>query len=198
MTIIALYNNYPLASFNHIEKSGSYTLPETAQLKNGKPFFIPDYAVPCLIEVHFAVRISRLGRNIGRRFAHRYYDAATVVPHFFSPSMLELAQKNGLPWSSAMGFDSSVPIGDFLSLSSDEVQHQAFSLSVDGKPVMKGNTANMLQSVDEIIADVSRFHTLRRGDLLLTGAPVVPLPIAMNSRVEAFLNEEKVLSFNVK
>lgn len=198
MTIIVLHNNFPNLSFNNISESVFYTLPETVQQKNGKPFFIPEFAEPCQMELHFAVRISRLGRNISERFAHRYFDAATVVPHFFAPSLLEDAQKNGLPWSTAMGFDASMPIGDFLPLNPEEVQQQSFHLTVDGEEVMKGSTADMLQTVDATIAKVSRYYTLRRGDLLLMGTSQNPVSIELNHRVETFLNDENVLSFNVK
>lgn len=198
MTIIALYNNYPDFPFSDIGESVFYTLPETVLQKNGKPFFIPDYAEPCLMELHFAVRLCRLGRNISKRFAHRYYDAATVVPHFLSPALLKRARDKGLPWSAATGFDASVPIGNFLPLLPVEAQQQHFSLTIDGKEAMKGNTADMLQGVDEIIAAVSRYYTLRRGDLLLTGTPAAPMPVVLDRRVETFLNGEKVLSFNIK
>lgn len=198
MTIIVLHNNFPNLSFNNIGESVFYTLPETVQQKNGKPFFIPEFAEPCQMELHFAVRISRLGRNISERFAHRYYDAATVVPHFFAPSLLEEAQTKGLPWSIAMGFDASMPIGDFLPLNPEEVQQQSFHLTVDGEEIMRGNTADMLQTVDATIAQVSRYNTLRRGDLLLMGTSQNPVTIDLNHRVETFLNDEKVLSFNVK
>lgn len=198
MTIIVLHNNFPHLSFNSIGESVFYTLPETVQQKNGKPFFIPEFAEPCRMELHFAVRISRLGRNISERFAHRYYDAATVVPHFFAPSLLEEAQAQGRPWSTAMGFDASVPMGEFLEIRPEEVQHQTFSLTVDGQEMMRGHTADMLQTVDATIAQVSRHFTLRRGDMLLMGTCQNPIEIGLNHRVETFLNDVKVLAFNVK
>lgn len=198
MNIIVLHNNFPTITFQEVATPTFYCLPETAVQKNGKPVFIPEFAEPCFVEVHFAVRICRLGRSISRRFAHRYYDAATVVPHFVAQPLLKAAQSQGLPWSAAMGFDCALPIGEFLPIDPMQIQCNTFRLCIDSEECLCGTTAHMLTTIDEAIAHISQFHTLRNGDLLLSGAPQPAIPINIDHRIETYLNDYRVIAFNVK
>ena len=205
MTILVLHNNY---SFSALSEQGAfssapsdliyYTLPETSLQRNGKPVFLPDYANPAQLEVHLAVRICRLGRHISARFASRYYDAATVMPHFIAPALWEKTQKLGLPWDAALGFDNATPLGEFVEIDPSTVSQLDFSLRVDGEEQTSGSTAQWLHHVDEVIAEVSQYFTLRRGDLLLMGAPTAPISITPDHKVETYLGDIRVLSFNVK
>lgn len=205
MTILVLHNNY---SFSELSEQGAfssapsdliyYTLPETSLQRNGKPVFLPDYANPAQLEVHLAVRICRLGRHISARFASRYYDAVTVMPHFIAPALWEKTQKLGLPWDAALGFDNATPLGEFVEIPPSTVSQLDFSLRVDGEVQMAGSTAQWLHHVDEVIAEVSQYFTLRRGDLLLMGAPTAPIFITPDHKVETYLGDTRVLSFNVK
>ena len=205
MTILVLHNNY---SFSALSEQGAfssapsdliyYTLPETSLQRNGKPVFLPDYANPAQLEVHLAVRICRLGRHISARFASRYYDAATVMPHFIAPALWEKTQKLGLPWDAALGFDNATPLGEFVEIAPSTVSQLDFSLRVDGKDQMSGSTTQWLHHVDNVIAEVSQYFTLRRGDILLMGAPTAPIFITPDHKVETYLGETRVLSFNVK
>ena len=205
MTILVLHNNY---SFSALSEQGAfssapsdliyYTLPETSLQRNGKPVFLPDYANPAQLEVHLAVRICRLGRHISARFASRYYDAATVIPHFIAPALWEKTQKLGLPWDAALGFDNATPLGEFVEIAPSTVSQLDFSLRVDGKEQMSGSTTQWLHHVDNVIAEVSQYFTLRRGDILLMGAPTAPIFITPDHKVETYLGETRVLSFNVK
>lgn len=205
MTILVLHNNY---SFSALSEQGAvspapsdciyYTLPETSLQRNGKPVFLPDYANPAQLEVHLAVRICRLGRHISARFASRYYDAVTVMPHFIAPALWEKTQKLGLPWDAALGFDNATPLGEFVEIDPSTVSQLDFSLRVDGVEQMSGTTAQWLHHVDQIIAEVSQYFTLRRGDLLLMGAPTSPISITPDHKVETYLGDTRVLSFNVK
>ena len=205
MTILVLHNNY---SFSALSEQGVvssapsdliyYTLPETSLQRNGKPVFLPDYANPAQLEVHLAVRICRLGRHISARFASRYYDAATVMPHFIAPALWEKTQKLGLPWDAALGFDNATPLGEFVEIAPSTVSQLDFSLRVDGEEQMSGSTAQWLHNVDQVIAEVSQYFTLRRGDLLLMGAPTAPISITPDHKVETYLGDIRVLSFNVK
>lgn len=205
MTILVLHNNY---SFSALSEQGAfssapsdliyYTLPETSLQRNGKPVFLPDYANPAQLEVHLAVRICRLGRHISARFASRYYDAVTVMPHFIAPALWEKTQKLGLPWDAALGFDNATPLGEFVEITPSTVSQLDFSLRVDGEVQMAGSTAQWLHHVDEVIAEVSQYFTLRRGDLLLMGAPTAPIFITPDHKVETYLGDTRVLSFNVK
>jgi FAH family protein len=205
MTILVLHNNYSFSALSEQSVSSSespamtyYTLPETALLRNGKPVFLPDYANPAQLEVHLAVRICRLGRHISARFASRYYDAATVMPHFIAPALWEKTQKLGLPWDAALGFDNATPLGEFVEIAPSTVSQLDFSLRVDGKEQMSGSTTQWLHHVDNVIAEVSQYFTLRRGDILLMGAPTAPIFITPDHKVETYLGETCVLSFNVK
>ena len=205
MTILVLHNNY---SFSALSEQGAvssapsdliyYTLPETSLQRNGKPVFLPDYANPAQLEVHLAVRICRLGRHISARFASRYYDAATVMPHFIAPALWEKTQKLGLPWDAALGFDNATPLGEFVEIAPSTVSQLDFSLRVDGKEQTSGSTTQWLHHVDNVIAEVSQYFTLRRGDILLMGAPTAPIFITPDHKVETYLGETRVLSFNVK
>mgnify|MGYP004450165935 CR=1 FL=1 len=197
MNIIVLHNNYTREALSNHEPS-CYTLPETAVQKNGKPVFLPDYANPAGVELHLALRISRLGRHISPRFAHRYYDAVTAMPHFFAPELLEQATAQGLPWSLAMGFDTALPVGEFVPLPDQADKGIDFLLSLDGTPTIKGNSLQLLVDFDQAIARVSQFFTLRRGDWLLMGGPQTSLRIEPNHRIETFINEQCVSAFNVK
>lgn len=205
MTILVLHNNY---SFSALSEQGAassapsefiyYTLPETSLQRNGKPVFLPDYANPAQLEVHLAVRICRLGRHISARFASRYYDAVTVMPHFIAPALWEKTQKLGLPWDAALGFDNATPLGEFVEIAPTTVSQLDFSLRVDGEEQMAGSTAQWLHHVDQVIAEVSQYFTLRRGDIFLMGAPTAPIFITPDHKVETYLGDIRVLSFNVK
>ena len=205
MTILVLHNNYSFSALSEQDAFSSassdliyYTLPETSLQRNGKPVFLPDYANPAQLEVHLAVRICRLGRHISARFASRYYDAVTVMPHFIAPALWEKTQKLGLPWDAALGFDNATPLGEFVEIAPSTVSQLDFSLRVDGEVQMSGSTAQWLHHVDNVIAEVSQYFTLRRGDILLMGAPTAPIFITPDHKVETYLGETRVLSFNVK
>ena len=205
MTILVLHNNYSFSALSEQDAFSSassdliyYTLPETSLQRNGKPVFLPDYANPAQLEVHLAVRICRLGRHISARFASRYYDAVTVMPHFIAPALWEKTQKLGLPWDAALGFDNATPLGEFVEIAPSTVSQLDFSLRVDGKEQMSGSTTQWLHHVDNVIAEVSQYFTLRRGDILLMGAPTAPIFITPDHKVETYLGETRVLSFNVK
>ena len=205
MTILVLHNNYSFSALSEQDAFSSapsdliyYTLPETSLQRNGKPVFLPDYANPAQLEVHLAVRICRLGRHISARFASRYYDAVTVMPHFIAPALWEKTQKLGLPWDAALGFDNATPLGEFVEITPSTVSQLDFSLRVDGEVQMAGSTAQWLHHVDEVIAEVSQYFTLRRGDILLMGAPTAPISITLDHKVETYLGDTRVLSFNVK
>lgn len=124
------------------------------------------------------VRICRLGKNISERFAHRYYDAVTVGIDFTARDLQRKFRAEGKPWELCKGFDSSAAIGDWVPVEKlGDIQKVNFHLDIDGKTVQQGNTADMLFSVDQIIAYVSRFCTLKIGDLLFTGTPVGVGPV---------------------
>ena len=173
--------------------------PDSALLKNGKPFFIPDFCERVDYEAEVVVRICRLGKNISERFAYRYYDAVTVGIDFTARDLQQQFRSKGQPWELCKGFDDSAAIGDFLPIDRfPDVQKIPFHLDIDGQMVQQGYTGDMLFSVDKIIAYVSRFCTLKIGDLLFTGTPVGVGPVHIGNRLEGYLGKDKVLDFYIR
>ena len=172
--------------------------PDSAILRNGKPFFIPDFCQQLDYETELVVRICKLGKGIPARFAHRYYDAVTVGIDFTARDLQRKYRQEGRPWDLCKGFDGSAVIGDFVPVEASEIQHQHFHLDIDGVTVQQGYTGDMLIPVDEIIAYVSQFYTLKTGDLLYTGTPVGVGPVSINQHLEGYLGDRKLLDFRVK
>ncbi len=203
MKIICICNNYPeqnksCESALYKERPVILTKSDTTLLRDGRPFFVPDEAVPCEMQAELVVRICRLGRHISERFAARYYDAATVGVSFVARNMLEQLRSEGLPWDAAVGFDGSSALGRMLSLSPEAIRQTRFSIAVDGVEAQSGTAAGMAFGIDRIIAHVSRFYTLRQGDLIYCGAPCPPTTVRLDTHITGFLGEERVLDFNIK
>lgn len=177
-----------------------FTKADSALLTGGKPFFIPDFTERCDYETELVVRICRLGRSISPRFAHRYYDAVTVGIDFTARDLQERLRQQGLPWELCKGFDGSAAVGRFVPLAqlSHGIQDLHFHLDINGTTVQQGYTADMHNTVDELVAFASRFFTLKTGDLLFTGTPAGVGPVHIDDHLCGWLEEEKVLEFNVK
>ncbi len=173
--------------------------PDSALLKDGKPFFIPDFSNDVQYETELVVRICRLGKSISERFAHRYYDAVTLGIDFTARDLQRQARAVGNPWDLSKGFDNSAVIGDFVPAERfGDLQKLRFHLDINGNTVQRGYTADMLFRVDEIIAYVSRFYTLKMGDLLYTGTPVGVGPVHIDDHLQGYLEGEKLLDFHVR
>lgn len=205
MKIIAIGMNYSLHC--HELHAGEalpqepviFMKPDSALLKDSKPFFIPDFCEQVDYETEMVVRICRLGKNISERFAYRYYDAVTVGIDFTARDLQRKFRAEGKPWELCKGFDSSAAIGDWVPVEKlGDIQKVNFHLNIDGKTVQQGNTADMLFSVDQIIAYVSHFCTLKIGDLLFTGTPVGVGPVQIGNHLEGFLENEKLLDFYIR
>lgn len=173
--------------------------PDSALLKDSKPFFIPDFSNQIEYETELVVRINRLGKNISERFAHRYYDAVTVGIDFTARDLQKKFRSEGKPWELCKGFDNSAAIGDWVSIDKiKDIQDLHFHLDIDGRTVQAGHTCDMLFSVDKIISYVSQFCTLKIGDLLFTGTPVGVGPVSINNHLEGYLENEKLLDFYIR
>ena len=205
MKILAVGMNYA----RHNEELGHtavnnepviFLKPDSAILKDGKPFFLPDFSNEVHYETEVVVRICRLGKHIAPRFARRYYDAVTVGIDFTARDLQRKFREAGNPWELCKGFDNSAAIGDFISLeqAGGDVQNLDFHLDIDGKEVQRGNTADMLFRVDDIIAYVSRFMTLKIGDLLFTGTPAGVGSVSIGQHLQGYLGEEKLLDFHIR
>ncbi|HHT34545.1 MAG: fumarylacetoacetate hydrolase family protein [Proteiniphilum sp.] len=173
--------------------------PDTALLKDGNPFFLPDFSDDVQYETELVVKVSRLGKNISERFAHRYYDEVTVGIDFTARDLQKKQKELGLPWEIAKGFDHSAAIGSFISMEeAGDLQGLSFHLDINGETVQSGNSREMIYTVDRIIAYISRFFTLKIGDLIFTGTPAGVGPVKINDHLQGYLKERKLLDFRVK
>lgn len=204
MKIIAVGNNYPshnkeMGSALSIKEPVVFLKPDSALLKGGKPFFLPDHLGRVDHEAELVVRISRLGKNIPERFARRYYDAVTVGVDFTARDWQHLLKQQQLPWTLSKGFDGAAVIGSWLPVEElPPIQTLHFLLKRNGEVVQDGYAGDMLHTVDQIIAYVSRFMTIKTGDLVYTGTPAGVGPVHINDKMEGWIEDKKVLSFNVK
>ena len=177
-----------------------FTKCDSAMLIPGKPFFIPDHLGRIDYEAELVVRICRLGKNISERFAHRYYDAVTVGIDFTARELQQQASRDGLPWTIAKGFDGSAAIGEWVPISEEfRVKSEEFATAIsfrldkNGETVQRGNTAYMIHSIDQLISYISRFFTLKTGDLIYTGTPVGVGPVAIGDHLEGWILNEELL-----
>jgi 2-keto-4-pentenoate hydratase/2-oxohepta-3-ene-1,7-dioic acid hydratase in catechol pathway len=173
--------------------------PETALVAPKMPFFYPEFSKDIHFETELVVRISKLGKNIEEKFANRYYDAVSLGIDFTARDLQSQLKSKGLPWERAKAFDSSAPVGEFVSL--DElkpIQDLRFSLKVNGETRQQGHTADMLFSVDKVISFVSQYFTLKKGDLIFTGTPEGVGPIAIGDVLEAELEGRPLLTVRIK
>ena len=176
-----------------------FTKADSALLKDGKPFFVPDFMGQIDYETEIVVRICRLGKSIPARFAHRYYDAVTVGIDFTARDMQRKARAEGRPWDICKGFDGSAAIGEWVDVSKfRDIQAIHFHLDINGKTVQEGCTSDMLFKVDEIIEYISRFYTLKTGDILYTGTPAGIGAVSIDDHLEGWIEDRTVLEFNCK
>jgi len=181
------------------EKPVIFTKADSALLMNHKPFFIPDDLGQIDYETEMVVRICRLGKSIPERFACRYYDAVTVGIDFTARELQRKLRAAGHPWELCKGFDGSAVIGDWVEVQKfRSVQAIHFHLDINGKTVQEGCTSDMLFKVDELIAYISRYFTLKTGDILYTGTPAGVGPVHIDDHLEGYLEDRKVLEFNCK
>jgi len=173
--------------------------PDTALLKDGNPFFLPDFSNEIHYETELVVKINRLGKNIGERFAHRYYDEITLGIDFTARDLQRKQKELGLPWEIAKSFDHSAAIGTFISINEvADLQNLHFHLDINNETVQQGNTKEMIYPVGKIISYISQFFTLKIGDLIFTGTPAGIGPVAMDDHLQGYLEDQKLLDFRVK
>lgn len=172
---------------------------DSALLKDHKPFFIPDHLGRIDYETELVVRISKLGKTIPQRFAHRYYDAVTVGIDFTARELQQKLREEGKPWDLCKGFDGAAAIGEWVPVEKfRDIQTIHFHLDINGKTVQEGCTSDMLYKVDELIAYISQYFTLKTGDILYTGTPAGVGPVHIDDKLEGYVEDRKVLQFNCK
>lgn len=204
MRIFAIGRNYA----DHIQELNNprpdepviFTKPDTALIKNNAPFYHPDFSKDIHHEVELVLKISKDGKNIEEKFAHKYFDSIGIGIDFTARDLQQKAKEKGLPWDLAKGFDGSAPVSDkFIPVSTfKSLKDIRFKLEVDGQVKQEGNSALMLFSFDYIISYLSKFFTLRTGDLIFTGTPKGVGAVAIGNKLSAYLEDEKLLAFEVK
>ena len=176
-----------------------FTKADSSLLKDGKPFFVPDHLGRVDYETEMVVRICRLGKSIPERFAHRYYDAVTVGIDFTARDLQRRLRDAGQPWDLCKGFDGAAAIGEWIPKEKFmDIQALHFHLDINGKTVQEGCTSDMLFKVDRLISYISQFFTLKTGDMLYTGTPAGVGPVNIDDHLTGYLEERKVMEFNVK
>ena len=204
MKIIAVGKNY---ACHALEFDGTcekpefpmiFMKPDSAILKNGKHFYMPDFLGQIDYEAEVVVRINQLGKSIPARFARRYYDAITIGIDFTARQMQRDFIAAGAPWELSKGFDGSAVLGEFRPVEQYDINNTDFSLTIDDETVQSANTSQMLFSVDEVIAYVSRFCTLKTGDLIFTGTPAGAGIARIGTQLKGYLAGEKVLDFHIR
>jgi len=204
MKIFAIGRNYA----EHIKELNNerpdepiiFSKPDTALLRNNAPFYYPDFSSDIHYEAELVLRICKEGKNIDEKFAGKYFDAIGVGIDFTARDLQQKAKEKGLPWDIAKGFNGSAPISDkFIPIGEfAELTNINFSLQVDGEFRQQGNTGMMLFKFEYIIAYVSKFFTLRTGDLIFTGTPKGVGPVKVGNVLSAFIENEKLLEFEIK
>ena len=189
--------------FKSDTKWGNFTVfflkPDTCIIRNNKPFFLPDFSDNMQHELEVVIKICRVGKNIEPRFARRYYQEIGLGIDFTARDLQAKQKEKGLPWEIAKAFDGAAPISKFVPIEKFmDVNNLNFYLDVNGKTVQKGNTADMIFSFDHLISYLSRFMTLKMGDYLFTGTPAGVSKVNISDRLEGYLEEEKLLDFQVK
>lgn len=176
-----------------------FTKADSSLLKSGKPFFVPDFMGHIDYEAELVIRICRLGKNIPQRFAHRYYDAVTVGIDFTARDVQQQLREKGLPWDLSKSFDGAAAIGEWVGKDKFlDVQALRFHLDINGQTVQEGCTADMVFGIDEIVAYISQYFTLKTGDVIFTGTPAGVGPVHIDDHLEGYVEERKVLEFNCK
>ncbi|RDC64165.1 fumarylacetoacetate hydrolase family protein [Adhaeribacter pallidiroseus] len=173
--------------------------PDTALLKNNDSFYYPDFTQDIHHELEIILRISKEGKNIQPQFAGNYFDAIGLGIDFTARDLQSKAKSKGLPWDLAKGFNGSAPVSEFLPLTDyPDLKNISFTLRLNQEIKQQGNTSLMLHPFENIISYISRFILLKKGDIIFTGTPKGVGPVQVGDRLEAFLEDQKVLDFEIK
>lgn len=204
MRIFAIGRNYA----EHIQELNNerpdepviFTKPDTALLRNNAPFYYPDFSKDIHFETELVLRICKEGKNVQEKFANKYFDAIGVGIDFTARDLQQKAKEKGLPWDIAKGFNGSAPVSDkFIPVEKfSDLKNIRFALHVNGIPRQQGDTSLMLFPFEYIISYLSKFFTLRTGDLIFTGTPKGVGPVQVGDTLTASIEGEELLQFSVK
>jgi len=201
MKIICIGRNY----VNHISELGNdkpeepiiFLKPDTALLKEDS-FYIPNFSSDVHHEIEIVVKISKVGKFIDAKFAYKYYNEISVGIDFTARDVQQKLKEKGLPWEKSKAFDSSALVGDFISVEGLDMENLNLELLKNGVSQQSGNTNQMLWRIDELIAYVSQYFTLKTGDLIFTGTPSGVSRVKINDVLEGFLNEKQLFKITIK
>jgi 2-keto-4-pentenoate hydratase/2-oxohepta-3-ene-1,7-dioic acid hydratase in catechol pathway len=203
MKIICIGRNYS----EHAKELGNtitekpivFLKPQTALLKDNKPFYLPDWSSDMHYETELVLKVCKQGKYIEEKFANKYFDEVTVGIDFTARDLQAQQKAKGLPWEIAKAFDGSAVIGDIKKISElGKAKGFHFHLLLNGNKVQDGNTDDMIFSFEKIIAYASQFFTLQVGDLIYTGTPAGVGAVKIGDRLEGFLESQKVFDFEIK
>jgi 2-keto-4-pentenoate hydratase/2-oxohepta-3-ene-1,7-dioic acid hydratase in catechol pathway len=203
MKIICIGRNYA----KHIEELQNerpdepviFMKPDTAAVQKQFPFVIPEFSNDVHHEVEILVKINKVGKYIDAKFAHKYYDEIGLGIDFTARDVQAKLKEKGLPWEKAKAFDGSAVIGDFIPKTEfGSLENINFELTNNGAVVQKGNTAHMLWKIDEIIAYVSQYFTLKTGDIIFTGTPEGVAKVSPDDVLEGSIEGRKLFKVQVK
>jgi len=173
--------------------------PDTAILLKRQPFFIPDFSDDVHYEVEVLVKINRVGKYIDQKFAHKYYSEIGLGIDFTARDLQSALKAKGLPWEKAKAFDGAAVIGKWMDKTEVEtIDGFEFSLKKNDVIVQKGNTGQMLWKIDELIEYVSKYFTLKIGDIIFTGTPAGVGKVIVNDRLKGYIENEEMFSITVK
>jgi len=203
MKIICIGRNYA----NHAKELNNplpteplfFLKPETAVIRNNKPFYYPQFSTEIHHEIELILKINKPGKNIPLKFAHKYYTEIGLGIDFTARDLQEKCKLNATPWEIAKAFDGAAPIGKFIDKS--ELQNLntiQFHLNINGNTIQKGNTADLIFSFDIIIAHISKYITLKTGDIIFTGTPAGVGPIKIGDLLEGFIEDVKMIEVAIR
>ena len=203
MKVICIGRNYA----EHAKEFGNkvpeqpifFCKPDTSVVTRNRPFFYPDFSNDIQYETEIVLKISRLGKHIEERFASRYYQELTIGIDLTARDLQKECKKNGRPWEIAKGFDDSAPLGEFVSKEDyPNLYDLNFSLTKNDKVVQQGNTKDLIFNFEQLIAYISRFITLKIGDLIFTGTPAGVGPVNINDRLIGAIENQPLIDFRIK
>ncbi len=201
MKIICIGRNY----FDHIKELNNtpnkeiifFLKPETAIPIKGQPFFLPDFSKKIEHEIELVLKINKAGKFIQEKYSNKYYNEISVGIDFTARDVQENMKKKGLPWEMAKCFDGSAVVGEFIPISELNIKNLNFSLIKNRNTLQKGNSKEMIHSFDKIISFISKFITLKKGDLIFTGTPSGVSVVKKNDLLEGFIEDKKLFQIKV-
>ena len=173
--------------------------PETSIIKKNQPFFIPDFSINIHHELEFLVKINRVGKSISAEFAHKYYDEISIGIDFTARDVQDKLKMSSLPWEKSKSFDGSALIGKWINKKKfEDISNINFHMTNNSKVVQNGNTSEMIWNIDELISEVSKFFTLKIGDVIFTGTPAGVAKVNEGDHLIGFMDGEELFKLKIK